>query len=233
MRQSFNYEELPQRKITLCSFSRGKDAIATYLEVRDKFEEVVPFYLYGVPDLEFVEESLAYYEQKMGRRIIRLPQPKMYEMLNNMTYQPPVESRYRTILGWQLPNFTHVDVHHAVCKAVGADPLQTYTGIGLKFADSIQRRTALARNGLVTHSKQKYYPVAFYSKADVLGSIKAAGWKLPIDYRYFKDSFDGFQVRYLLPIKQHFPRDYQKILEWFPLAELEVRRYEKYMRGTR
>ena len=32
----------------------------------------------------------------------------------------------------------------------------------------------------------------------------------------------------LIPIKQHFPRDYQKILEWFPLADLELFRLEKY-----
>lgn len=232
MKQTFDYGELPQHSVTLCSFSRGKDAIATYLEVRDKFEEVVPFYLYGVPDLEFVEESLAYYEKLMGRRIIRLPQPKMYEMLNNMTYQPPVEERYRTILGWQLPNFDHVDVHHAVCRSVGVNPIETYTAIGLKLADSIQRRTALTRNGLVTHSKQKYYPIAYYSKQDVLDKCERAGWKLPIDYRYFKDSFDGLQIRYMLPIKQHFPRDYQKILEWFPLVELEVMPLRKIYEGS-
>lgn len=44
---------------TLLAFSTGKDAIAAWLAVRDSFEAVHPYYLYLVPGLEFVEESLA------------------------------------------------------------------------------------------------------------------------------------------------------------------------------
>jgi hypothetical protein len=227
---AFDYSELPNSPVTLVSFSMGKDSLATYLEVCEHFEKVVPFYLEGVPGLEFVEVNLSYYENKIGRRIIRLPQPRFYAMLNDLIYQPPVEERHRLIWGWGLPNHSHQEIHHAVCKCEGLDPSVVYTGIGLKYADSIQRRTALARNGLVTHSLKKYYPIAHYTKQDVLDKIKRADWKLPTDYRYFKDSFDGLQIRYLLPIKQHFPRDYARILEWFPLAECEVLRYERSLK---
>lgn len=228
----FDYGCLPHREVALVSFSMGKDSLATYLEIRDKFERVIPFYLHGVPDLEFVEDNLAYYEKLIGRHIIRLPQPKFYAMLNELMYQPPDEDRHRLIWSWCLPNHTHEEIHEAVCLQEGVDPQTTYTAIGLKYADSIQRRTALAKNGLVTHSRKKFYPIAHYTKQDVLDKIKAAGWKLPTDYRYFKDSLDGFQIRYLLPIKQHFPRDYQRMLEWFPLLELEVLRYERFQRGA-
>jgi 3'-phosphoadenosine 5'-phosphosulfate sulfotransferase (PAPS reductase)/FAD synthetase len=226
----FSYSQLPKNDTTLVSFSMGKDSLATYLEVRDHFENVVPFYLHGVPGLEFVEDNLAYYERMIGRHIIRLPQPRFYEMLNDLIYQPPDERRIRMIWGWQIPNHTHDDIHIAVCRSERLDPEMTYTAIGLKMADSIQRRTSLQKNGTVTHSKRKYYPIAHYNKDDVLNKINAAGWKLPSDYLFFKDSLDGFQIRYLLPIKKRFPRDYQRILEWFPLAEAEVMRYERFMR---
>jgi len=228
---SFNYNELPQKEAALCSFSMGKDSIATYLELRDHIENVVPVYLYGIPDLEFVEDNLLYYEQKMGRHIIRLPQPKFYAMLNDLQYQPPDEARHEVIRGWQLDNHTHEDCRVAACEVEGLDPDTTYMGIGLKYADSIQRRTSLARNGLITYSLRKFYPIAEYSKQDVLDKISKSGWKLPSDYRYFKDSFDGLQIRYLGPIKKNFPRDYQKILEWFPLAECEVLRYERSLKN--
>jgi len=228
--QSFDYQCLPQLDVTLCSFSMGKDSIATYLEVRDHFKRVVPFYLHSVPDLEFVEDNLHYYEKKLGQHIIRLPQPKFYEMLNSLMYQPPIQERHDMIKGWKLPKFDHVDVHYEVCECAGVDPKTTYTGIGVKFAGSIQRRTALARNGLVTHSRQKYYPIAYYNKQDVIDKVVSAGWKLPSDYLMFKDSMDGFQIRYLLPIKQQHPRDFQRILEWLPLAELEIYRYERSLR---
>lgn len=221
---------LPQHKVALCSFSMGKDSIATYLEIREHFEQVVPFYLYGVPDLEFVENNLKYYEDKIGRHIIRLPQPKFYAKLNALLYQPPVVDRWDVIFGWNLPDHTHRDIHSAVCACEGLDEHTTYTAIGLRYADSPQRRTALARNGLVTHSMQKFYPIAHYTKQDVLDKVKGAGWKLSSDYKYFKDSMDGLQIRYLLPIKKHFPRDYEKILEWFPLAEMEILRYERFIK---
>ena len=57
-------------------------------------------------------------------------------------------------------------------------------------------------------------------------AVHAAGWKLPIDYRYFSASFDGLYVKFMLPIKRYFPRDWQRICEFFPLIELEVLRYE-------
>jgi len=38
--------------------------------------------------------------------------------------------------------------------------------------------------------------------------------------------FDGIDYRFMKPIKDHFPRDYQRIIEWFPLAELEIKRRE-------
>lgn len=226
----FDYSCLPKNRSTLCSFSTGKDSLATYLQVRDHFENVVPFYLQGVPGLEFVEDNLAYYEKLIGRHIIRLPQPKFYAMLNELTYQPPDEARHKLIWSWCLPNHTHEEIHEAVCKCEGLDPLTTYTAIGLKYADSIQRRTALSKNGLVTHSRKKYYPIAEYTKQDVLDAVRNAGWKLPTDYRYFKDSLDGLQIRYLLPIKKHFPRDYERILAWFPMAAMEIERYERSLR---
>lgn len=225
---SFDYASLPQSDVCLCSFSMGKDSLATYLEVREHFKRVIPFYLHGVPGLEFVEDNLAYYEGLIGRHIIRLPQPRFYAMLNDLVYQPPDEERHNLIFGWQLPNHTHEDIHESVCEIEDVDPQTTYTAIGLKYADSIQRRTALARNGLVTHSRRKFYPIAEFNKDDVLNKIRGAGWKLPTDYRYFKDSMDGLQIRYLLPIKQHFPQDYERIKEWFPLVDLEVLRYERF-----
>lgn len=226
----FDYGCLPKNTTTLCSFSGGKDSLATYLQVRDHFENVVPFYLHGVPDLEFVEDNLQYYEGLIGRKIIRLPQPKFYAMLNDLTYQPPDEARHNLIWSWCLPNHTHEEIHEAVCKCEGLDPDVTYTAIGLKYADSIQRRTSLSKNGLVTHSRRKYYPIAEYTKQNVVDAVRNAGWKLPSDYRYFKDSMDGLQIRYLLPIKKHFPRDYEKILEWFPMCAMEILRYERSLR---
>jgi hypothetical protein len=49
---------------------------------------------------------------------------------------------------------------------------------------------------------------------------------LPVDYEMFGRSFDGIDERFLRPIHDRFPEDYAKILEWFPLADLELKRMD-------
>lgn len=61
----------------LLSFSAGKDAIATWVALRESgFSRILPFYLYLVPELQFVEESLQYFERVfrtpiLGLRLLR------------------------------------------------------------------------------------------------------------------------------------------------------------------
>lgn len=71
------------------AFSPGKDSLAAWLALRDAGVEVAPFHLYLVPDLEFVDESLAAYERFFDTRIPRLPHPSLYRWLNVLMSQPP------------------------------------------------------------------------------------------------------------------------------------------------
>ena len=64
-----------KQKKTLLAFSTGKDAVAAYLAIRDHFEEVVPYYLYLVPGLEFVDEQIDMYERQFGFKVTQLPHP--------------------------------------------------------------------------------------------------------------------------------------------------------------
>lgn len=215
--------------VSLVSFSRGKDAISTYLAIRDSFAEVIPYhYDCVVPKLEFVEESLRAFEKVMGRRIIRLPAPNMWRSLNALMYQPP--DTIDLINSLELPVLTQDDLQRYVCEDSGLDYETTWNALGMRAKDSMQRALYFQKSGPVNHTRRVYYPVFDYSKQDVVDAIARAGWKLPIDYTVFNASFDGLYIKYLLPIKRHFPRDYERILTMFPLAELEVLRYESAVR---
>jgi 3'-phosphoadenosine 5'-phosphosulfate sulfotransferase (PAPS reductase)/FAD synthetase len=212
--------------VALLSFSRGKDSIASYLAIRDHFERVVPYTMYFVPNLEFVEESLQYYEHKMGCHIIRLPSPSLYRMLRNRVYQPP--DMLAVVDAMNLPDVDHNFVQESVVLGANlpADAPVPYNAIGVRSKDSVQRAMIVQRNGSINHTRHTFYPIVDWSKQQVIDAIAHAGWKLPVDYRYFSASFDGLYLKYLLPIKKHFPRDYQRICDFYPLAELEVLRYE-------
>ena len=57
--------------------------------------------------------------------------------------------------------------------------------------------------------------------------IKDNGFRLPVDYEMWGRSFDGIGYQWLKPLRERFPNDYQKIVDWFPLIELEFFRFEQ------
>lgn len=209
----------------LLAFSCGKDAIASWLALRGAGVAVVPYYMYLVPDLAFVESSLRYYEEFFGQRIMRLPSPSFYRLLNNLVFQPP--GRIETIQDLRLPSFTDQDLRDEICKTHGL-PLDTWRAIGVRANDSLPRRMGIkALGGGLNRKKRILYPVWDWTKAGVEEAIREAGVKLPVDYSLFGRSFDGIDYRFLRPIRDHFPADYQRILDWFPLSEVELLR-EQY-----
>ncbi len=208
----------------LLSFSRGKDAIAAYLALRADGIDVIPYHLYLVPGLEFVAESLAYYEKVFGVRIINMPHPSLYRWLNNAVFQPP--ERLSAIEAAELPEFDYEDVRRVCCEDYGLDA-DTWACSGVRACDSPQRRISFTRNGPLNQTLRKASVVWDWRKAEVLTQIEAAGIKLPVDYELWNRSFDGLGYRFLAPLKERLPRDYEKVLEWFPLADLEIFRHER------
>jgi len=213
---------------TLLSFSRGKDAIAAWLAIRDHFDEVVPFYLDLIPGLEFVEQSVQDFEKFFGTRILRLTHPSLHRWVNSFMFQPP--ERCAVIEQAGLSDFDYNDVHAAIVEHLGL-PANTMYATGVRSADSPMRRMAISMYGAITWAQHKYHPVHDWNKQRMLDEFKRHKVVLPVDYELFGRTFDGLDLRFLLPIKQRFPRDYQRILEWFPLAELEVFRWECAQRG--
>lgn len=213
----------------LVSFSRGKDSIASYLRIRDEFERVVPYTYEVVPGLEFVEESLRYYEGLMGQHIIRLPAPGFPRLINNLVYQPP--DRIKPIEYLRLPEFSHNDLQRAACMDSGLDYDTAYNAVGVRAKDSAMRAMVINKHGAVNHNRRIFYPLFDWDKQQVIDAIVHAKWKLPIDYRYFSASFDGLYAKFMVPIKRYFPRDFATICEWFPFVELETLRFEAAVRA--
>ncbi len=72
-----------------------------------------------------------------------------------------------------------------------------------------------------------------WTKGECYDYIEARGVKLPVDYEWFATkqkrsgrTFDGLATQFLAPIREHAPDDYARILEWFPLADLDIFRHE-------
>lgn len=210
-------------KPVLVAFSTGKDALATELALRDAGVETHLAYLYLVPGLEFVDKTLAMQEEQLGKPIHRYPHPSLWRMLNNLVYQPP--ERCAIIEAARMPTVEYDEMWGYIRKDLGM-PQDTLVADGVRAADSIQRRASLSSHGVLKPVKKKVSPIADWVKAEVMGRIEQEGIKLPVDYEWFGRSFDGIDYRFIEPLRRHAPEDYERILEWFPLAELDIMRVE-------
>lgn len=214
--------EIRKRTSTiLLAFSCGKDSIATWLACRKIFPRILPYYMYLIPGLGFIERSLSYYEDWFGRRILRVPHPSLYRMLNNLVFTPP--ERCRVIERLRLPRISYSSIQEEIREhsGLGSD---CYTASGVRAADSPIRLLALRKYGAINHRAKQFFPIWDWKKADMLATIRDSGVQLPIDYRLFGRSFDGIDYRFLAPIQRAYPEDYAKILDWFPLADIEIAR---------
>ena len=210
---------------TLQSFSRGKDSIACALGIRHRLN-IVPMFFVAVPGLEFVDESLDYYERTLfHRHILRLPHPSFYRHLNNGLFQ--TASTNAVIEAANLKEITHLDVFAMAMKQEGLKKGSVLTAIGARAADSALRRMSMKRHGPFRPSTLSWWPIHDYNKERLVREIERAKISLPVDYLMFGRSFDGLDAQYLIPIKKQYPRDYRRILDWYPLIEAEVWLYEK------
>ena len=210
-------------EVCLLSFSTGKDSIAAWLECRRYFKRVIPFYCYLIPDLSFVEKSLAYYERFFNTPIMRCPHPFLYRLLNNLVFQPP--ERCAVIERADLSTFDYSDVYRMLKEDAGV-PAATWVATGVRVADNPLRQIAVKQAGAYNQSLGTFMAVYDWKKARVLSEIRAAGVGLPVDYAVWGRSFDGLDWRFLLPLKETFPADYARVLELFPMADLEFARKE-------
>jgi len=88
------------------------------------------------------------------------------------------------------------------------------------------RQLTFRWHGAIRAKTKTFYPVWDWKLAEVHEVIRKAGLQLPRDYEIWGRSFDGLDYRHLVAIKRHFPADYEKILDWFPLIDAELFRKE-------
>lgn len=211
---------------TLLAFSRGKDAIATALAIRDHIE-IIPIHYSICPDLEFIEESLAYYEKHLfHRKIIRAPHPAaMKQIVSDYLFQ--TVGNAEVCAAADLALYDHDDVRDAVVEQENL-PDEIFTAIGVRADDSPMRRTAMKKYGPLRPKQRTWFPVHDWSKARLIAEIQKANISLPIDYMLWGRSFDGVDARFSIPMKKYLPNDYKKLLTFFPLMEAEMLRYEMH-----
>lgn len=197
-------------------FSCGKDSIVCLDLIRQNATEVFPFFMYLVSGLEFQERYLTYIERLFSVQIIRMPHWQLSEMLANGTYRP------QNALTEKLPAITIKDVENQISATTGA----TWFAYGMKRFDSLERNAMLKHCAGIDLKSRRCYPVMNHTNRMIYAHCRQNKIKLPRDYELFGRSFGRLWPQELIAIKQHFPKDYAKILTQFPHVEASIKRTE-------
>jgi len=206
-------------------FSCGKDSIAMWLWLRQFDFRIHPVYLYTVPGLRSDAENLAYYEQLYGQHIMRIPHPLLYQMLNDLVYQPP--ERAAQLLAFDLPNFKFQDIDQVIANGYLAGR-PYYAAMGMRMAANLDRRMMMYQNGVLGKKNRRfYYAIWDWNIEQVSKIINDNQVKLPKIYRATGRTVAAIDYYYIRPFRELYPDDYEKILEWVPLLEAEFYRYER------
>lgn len=218
----------------LLSFSRGKDALGAWLQLRDFGFDVKPFFLDSVPGMKFVERDLQRHERFFGVHVERYIHPNFVKQLTQLTHAAPT--------AWPILQdkaFMRGLRSVASIRAVEDDMRERFNcptalvATGVRAADSL-RYTAMKKHGSLTPSKLKFHPVYDWSTKHLIERLRTAGIKLSHEYRWLGRTFDGIHSEYLEPLKREHPEDFERVQHWFGVAAAElarVRLYEKHGKG--
>ena len=206
----------------ILSFSCGKDSIGSWLQLRRYFKRIIPYYMYLIPDLDFVNKSIKYYEEFFETHIYQYPHPSLYRFIENGVFTPPDRV-------CKSPSFDIIPDYDGILYWLSQDlnlPESIYCATGIRQNDSLNRRASIKKWGSLNDKRMIFYPIYDWDKLKLISEMAKSRIKLPADYKIFGRTFDGLDYRFLKPIKDNFPGDYQKIIDCFPLADLEIFRQE-------
>lgn len=194
----------------LVSFSGGKDSVVTLDLCVKHFKCVEAFFMYEVQGLSFQESILRFYEDKYGLPIHRIPSFYLSKRLRYGLFRP---------YDYSVPVLSIKDIYEYMRDMTD---LYWIAG-GERINESLWRRGMLKATGTIDAKRGRLYPIAEWTKKEIMAYIRQNKLKVGIDSARLGFSFGSFLGNDLEIIKKYFPQDYAKIKEWFPLVDASIK----------
>lgn len=212
---------------TFLAFSCGKDAIGAWIQLRKYFKTIIPVYMDPFPWLSFHEEYLKYFEDKFGVKVHRLVHGMFFSYLEDAEWSAPED--VKLIMNWEkndqiLKEFQTDEWYELLREEFNLPNI--YQANGVKACDSIYRGLSIKTHGAINHNKKKFLPVYDWSNQRLFDEIQSAGIKLPKDYLIWGRTFDGYDYKFSKGLKDHFPDEYKRLIDMFPMVEADHFRWE-------
>ena len=209
-----------QDGVCLLAFSRGKDSWGAWVQLRRYFRRIIPYFCADVPGLRFIEEDLKRSEDIMGVPILRYVSPSLFSALDRGAWQTPAQAK--VFDGMEMfRDLNNFDVDADVRARSGVDE-NTLVAHGWRIHDSPRRRQQLVSSGPIWDGWGWFEPIWDWTHNRLEQELRDAKIRLPVDYRLFGRSFEGVRHRFLEPLRTAYPDDYERVLNWFPLADADA-----------
>lgn len=197
----------------LVGISGGKDSAVVLELCSQYFRHITGFFMHIVPGLSFQERILRYYEQRYGIEIIRVPHFMVSEFYRYGTFRP---------MDLSVPIVSTLEAYNYLREKAGT----WWIACGERISDSIIRRAMIKSSGSVDKKRGRFYPIAYWRKEDVMDYIRVKKLKIGEESSKLGFSFRSLMPQEIITIKEHYPADYERIKQFFPLIETTIAHYQ-------
>ena len=209
--------------VCFLAFSRGKDSLCAWLQLKKFFRRIIPFTCSPLPHLPFVDEALDYYEGVFGEHIYRFMYELTLQNIANLRYQLPEDEEMIDSL--ELPLVDRFDTVDLLKRKLGLP--NAWTAYGLNMSDSIDRIVTIQQSGGMREGSRSFYPCFDWSHGEIIDAVKNSGIKLSREYNHFCRTYIGsLMPNEVLALKEEMPEEFAETEKYFPLLRAMLARNE-------
>jgi len=211
----------------IVGYSMGKDSIATLDLCLKHFERVVPYFMFIIPGLSYQQDYIRFTERRTGVSVVQVPHWVLSHQYrsNHFRYHTTSAAKVRKVVQFDIDAGLRLD--HKIRWLANGD----------KACDSVQRNARLKKCRGIEQQYAKLFPLTYWNHGNVFSYLRAQNIPLPPAYRYGRivskkktsgrgNLGDSMMYHNIKLIHDHFPEDWKLVKRYYPLAEMQLVRYE-------
>jgi len=211
--------------VAFLGFSRGKDSLCAWLQLRKYFTRIIPFTCNSIPNMKFVTKTLDYYEYEFQTHILRLMGEDLPMALSRYIYQDDILECDWIDENMEVDDYSKLDILEFLRYKYNLP--KAWCAFGISANDSIDRLIYCRKTGGKSEDHRTFYPCWNWPRAELINAIKESGLKLSSEYKYVKRSMGGVpSATYNKVLMEHYPDDWKTLQKWYPLAYVKNLREE-------
>jgi len=209
--------------VCFLGFSRGKDSVCAWLQLRKYFKHVIPFHCCLVPHLRFADEILKYYEYQFETKIVRMQDSALHADIRRMVYQLPEYDEEVDNAGFF--DYDKHDIMDLLRKVYGLP--NAWCAFGINASDSLERRIYVTNIKGRNPQHKTFYPCYDWPHEEILKTVEDSGMLLSPEYKCSNRTMAGPPQTYWLdPMRKVFPEDFKRLQTFYPLCMSVVARMD-------